>query len=448
MKRQTDAIRILIILTVAAFLFSGCQSVFSLLQSTDRGKPDNSQTGPVKNQDHSTYTSKGSQTIAYFSTVSSLILYDDYSDPANILRFEAVWEEVLDILEEIQNAVSLSVPSSDLTRFNALPVGESLKISPVTAEICKIAKDAYIATDGLFDPTIYPLVDLWGFTPRFNTNQYTPERPFDRVRIDSKFSLPDSRYIEAFTKLVDFGKIRLSGDAQSGYTLTKLIQPVTVDGISYQAQLDFGGIAKGYAVDRVTRLLQDRGYAYGSFSCGGSSIALLKNASKRSVENGTYRFALGLRKPRNSVSTEDIYMSVATKDVRLSSSGDYDHSYVVDGVIYSHIINPRTGYPMNTPVSGKQKGLAVLTLLGENAGYADAVTTALCVMGFENALRFINEHSNIGQMIMVLYNTENTYYEVVTNIPELEFEILDSAYRFACHLDADRKILYDGTLLK
>jgi len=448
MKRQMNLIRILISLTITAILLTGCQSIFSLLQSTESGRPDSSHTGSVKNQDLSAYTSKGSQTIAYFSTVSSLILYDDFSDPANILRFESVWDEVLVILEEIQNAVSLSVPSSDLARFNALAAGESLKISPVTAEICKIAKEAYNATDGLFDPTIYPLVDLWGFTPRFNTNQYAPTLPYDRNRTDTGFALPEGRYIEAFVKLVDFSKIHLSGDAQNGYALTKLIQPVTVDGISYQAQLDFGGIAKGYAVDRVTRLLQDRGYAYGSFSCGGSSIALLKNASKRSLENGTYRFALGLRKPRNSVSTEDIYMSVATRDVRLSSSGDYDHSYVVDGIIYSHIIHPRTGYPMNTPVSGNQKGLAVLTLLSENAGYADAITTALCVMGFENALEFINDHPDIGQVITVLYHTERAFYEVVTNIPEPEFEILDPAYRLASHLDTGRKILYDGTLLK
>jgi thiamine biosynthesis lipoprotein len=289
---------------------------------------------------------------------------------------------------------------------------------------------------------------LWGFTPRFNTGQYAPSLAYDRVRTETGFKLPESRYIEAFLKLVDFSKIRLSGDAQSGYTLTKLIQPGQVDGVDYQAQLDFGGIAKGYAVDRVNRLLQDRGYAYGSFSCGGSSIALLKNASKRSLENGTYRFALGLRKPRNSASTEDIYMSVATKDVLLSSSGDYDHCYVVDGVIYSHIIHPRTGYPMNTPVSGNQKGMAVLTLLSDMAGYSDALTTALCLLDFDAALRFMNEKLHNAQVVLVLYDSKSAFYEVVTSIPEAEFEIHDTIYRLASHLDSNGNILYDGTLLR
>lgn len=394
------------------------------------------------------YTSKGVQTVAHFSTVTSLIVYDDFSVPANVLRFEETWAEIQQVLDRIDKAVSVSIESSDTSRFNALDHGESIRISKDAANIFKVAREAYTATGGLYDPTVLPLVDLWGFTPRFNTNDYAPQHPYDRIRIGSAYSLPDEKFISSFLKLVDFSRVVLAGDDQTGHTLTKLIPPVTVDGVEYKAQLDFGGIAKGYAVDCVTQLLNERGYEYGSFSCGGSSILLLKNASARSVENGTFRFSLGLSKPRKTDSDESVYMTVAAKDVRLSSSGDYDHSYVLDDTIYSHIIHPKTGYPMNTPAGPDQKGIAVLTILSGSAALDDAMTTALCLMGFEEAIRFYNESMKDYRMTMVLFNQAHSFYEVVTNIPEDEFTIMDPAFVLASHLDGDRNIVYQGTLLK
>jgi thiamine biosynthesis lipoprotein len=448
MKRRRAIITICIIMMVVAIIFSGCDLGFNFFTPNGNESVDVSITSEAIRNNLSKFTYQEKQTVAYFSTVSSLILYDDYSVAANTLRFDNVWAEIHLVLEEIEKAVSVSIATSDLARFNALGFGESVRISSHTANMYQVARDVFNATGGMYDPTIYPLVDLWGFTPRFNKNDYAPSLAYDRPKNEAGYDLPEGKYISGLLQLVDFSKVVLSGDDQNGFTLTKQIPPITVDGILYNAQLDFGGIAKGYAVDCVTKLLQDRGYAYGSFSCGGSSIALLKNASTRSQENGTYRYMLGLSKPRKGPTGDAIYMSVATKDVRLSSSGDYDHSYIVDGIIYSHIINPKTGYPMNTPVIQNQKGIAVLTILSGNADYDDAITTALCVMGFENALRFINENMKNYQMTMVLYNTDHAFYEVVTNIPSAEFAINDTAYILASHLDANQNIVYDGSLLR
>jgi thiamine biosynthesis lipoprotein len=178
-----------------------------------------------------------------------------------------------------------------------------------------------------YDPTVYPLVDLWAFTPRFSNPGYQKELPYDRERTEHGFPLPDEKYIKGFTKLADFKDVILSGDEVKGYTLTKNIKPVTIDGITYQAKLDLGGIAKGYAVDVAMKMLRDYGYNYGYFSSGTSSIGVLKSASKKSVENGTFRYDLEIRKPRKGSTDENSFMSVAIKDARLSSSGDYDHEY-------------------------------------------------------------------------------------------------------------------------
>ncbi len=448
MNHNQKAIAISVILAVAMLALLLGSLVPDLLSPAWKGAPGSSQNGQAQ-PDLSRFTARECQTIASFSTVSSLILYDDFSDAARILRFEDTWTEITRLLADIDQAVSVSIPTSDIARFNALAYGGSLPVSAHTAAIFKVARAAYEATDGMYDPTVYPLVDLWGFTPRFNTSSYTPTEPYDRVRREAGFGLPDQKYLTAFLQLVDLGKVSLAGDDQAGYTLTKLIPPVTVYGVAYQAQLDFGGIAKGYAADCVARLLEARGYAYGSFSCGGSSIVLLKNASPRSRENGTFRFALGLSKPRKGTSDEAVYLSVATRDVRLSSSGDYDHCYRLGGVLYSHIISPKTGWPMNTPAAATgQKGIAVLTALGGSAAADDAMTTALCAMGFEKALAYFNAHLKDWQMVMVLYDSGQAFYEVLTSVPAAEYAISDPAYRLASHLDADGGLVYDGVLLR
>ena len=85
-------------------------------------------------------------------------------------------------------------------------------MSSLTAQLFQIARAAYEDTDGAYDPTVYPLVDLWGFSPRFNRNTYQPTQPYDRAYVDGKLPLPDPAYIEALTRLVGMETIVLTGD--------------------------------------------------------------------------------------------------------------------------------------------------------------------------------------------------------------------------------------------
>ena len=248
-------------------------------------------------------------TDRYFSTMSVLFVYTDDRQ-----AFESTWARTKQILEEIQSAVSLAEPDSDLSRFNALPAGESCRITPLTAAIFRIAKEVWAETGGLYDPTVYPLVDLWGFSPRFNSNIYEPVQPYDRAYAEGKLPLPDNRYIEALRQLIGLDGIALSGSDEEGWTLTKNTPSITVDGHVFHAQMDLGGIAKGYACDLVKQLLRDKGFENGHFVCGGSSIAVL------SRPDGDYQLTIG--KPRPGDNAQTIFATLYARDTTLSTSSD------------------------------------------------------------------------------------------------------------------------------
>ena len=372
-------------------------------------------------------------TDAYFSTISALVLYDE---PENSDRFSETWTHVKSILDEIEQTVSLSFPDSDISRFNALSAGETLPVSSITAEILSVAYDVYHQTAGLYDPTVYPLVDLWGFSPRFNRNTYAPAMPYDRSYHEGRLPLPQDRDIQALLPLVGLDGIRLYEQDGSWY-LEKNTPPVTLDGVVVQAQLDLGGIAKGYACDRIRAYLLDQGYAMGHFVCGDSSMIILS----RPTDDGLYSLTLG--KPRPGNSRDNHYASIRIRDTALSTSSDAAHAYTSGGVRYCHIINPFTGYPMNMPQNGVQRGAATVTLLSESAAFGDAMSTALCLMPPDNAAAYISEHLRNDLCTVVYYRSDADTLEVMTSAPTLALE--DSAYLLSSQLDSSGALHYTGS---
>ena len=393
------------------------------------------------------YTSKTKVASGYFATVSRLCVFDDFSQPGAAEKFERTWQQAKQILEAIERAASTSLEDSDVARFNALAFGETTEVGAYTVEMIEAARRMSRRTDGYFDPTVYPLVDLWGFSPRFT---YSCERvqPYDRDWADGTPPPPDARYIKSFRRLVGMDGVVVEGDAQAGYRLRKATPPVTVDGVTHQAQIDLGGIAKGYACDLVTELLAEQGYEYGYFSCGSSSIRLMKSASAASKRAGDDSFWLEVRKPRETDTVGNAYALVRVRDASLSSSGDYGANYTLDGDRYCHIISPFTGYPMNAPSDGVQQGICTVTLLSGSATEDEGYTTALCLMSPEQAIAYANTHLTDRDLAMVFYRADQPFYEVVTNLPADRLTILDPAYRLASELDLDGSIRYTGSLIE
>lgn len=391
------------------------------------------------------YTSRTKVAFGNFATVSRLCVYDDFTQPGASSRLEDTWREVVKIMERVEQAVSVSVPTSDIARFNALAEGESVRVSELTATLVELSRRMVRETDGYFDPTVYPLVDLWGFSPRFTVSGEAIF-PYDRQRRDGALPPPDSKYIEAFSRLVGMDGVVVEGGAGEGYRLRKATPSVCVDGAVYQAQMDLGGIAKGYVTDLVAQLLEEKGYQYGYFSCGSSSMRLMKSASRSAKEAGNPDFQLGVRKPRKTQNPDSAYGLIALRDQSLSSSGDYDNSYAVGDDIISHIISPFTGYPLNMPSDGVQRGIATVTLVSGSAVEDDAYTTALCLMGPERAIDYVNAHLTDRDVAMVFYRADQDAYEVVTNIATDRLTIVDGAYRLASEAGAGGAIRYTGAM--
>ncbi len=382
-------------------------------------------------------------TTDYFATASTLLIFDDFTSPERRRAFDETWDAVKALLSEIDLALSPSHADSDVSRFNRLGYGETISVSRHTANVLAIAQDVYALSGGKYDPTVSALVDLWGFSPRFTGASDAPAMPYDRARVGAGFAPPSGDYVEGLKKLVAFPEVRYAVG-----TITKKAQPAQILGAAYAQTLDLGGIGKGYAVDQVVELLRERGYEYGHFSCGGSSLAVLKRATASKGAPEPAQWGVAIQKPRHQTRGEPTLMRVFTQDMALSTSGDYEHTYTVEGIRYTHLIDPGTGYPINMPTGGVQKGICSATVFGGSAAFDDALSTALCAMGLEGALELMNTQLADYRFVLLLYGEACETLEYVTNIPEKDFEFLDGARCRGASETVRGKVVYTGELIK
>lgn len=324
------------------------------------------------------------ETTRYFGTLTRVVTFGNFNDTKESERARALWATIDDTLNEIDRAVNPEIASSDLARWNALTVqnGESerLQVSKITYDILCLARQVYEATQGAYNPAVGTSVDLWGFTPRFLQADYVPSKAYDRA--DPTKELPADKYVQAFRSLARFDSVRTITETIDGsevYYVTKPDVSVTVDGVAYAMTLDLGGIAKGYAADRVRDLLEQAGVSYGYVSVGTSSIALLKSPQRFAGSRVKEDWSVGIKDPFDPTRE---YLNAYAHDAGLSTSGDYERYYEIDGVRYCHMIDARTG----RPITGD---LHTVSVFAPQAAYADALSTALAVMGSQAALQWL-----------------------------------------------------------
>lgn len=277
---------------------------------------------------------------------------------------------------------------SDVNKYNAAENGTTIYVAKQTYEMLQIAQEMYLATDGAFNPAVYRLVDLWGFSSRiWSYFDYT--QPYDRevtpeYFVQNGYPLPDQKYIEAFsnpeftTFAPDKVQLNKTGEDDAVYSVTKNVPAANVDGVAFQQWLDLGGIAKGYAVDGIKSMLSELGLERYYVTAGGSStvygLGYDGGTSLLQMENPFAQYAplLGFEVGKCSVST----------------SGQYVRKYVTNGVEYAHIIDGTRGAPAQTGLK------SVMVVVPENeelwASKGDCLTTALTVMGRDKAVEFAN----------------------------------------------------------
>ena len=243
---------------------------------------------------------------------------------------------IADLLEQIENAMSTYRSESEVSRFNRHASADWFAVSSQVVDVVAASLEISELTDGAFDVTIAPLVELWGFGNRAGANE-----------------LPDAAQIAAAQRRVGFRKLSVRAD------------PAAVRKSVPDLWLNLSAIAKGYAVDKVVAYLEGRSIGDYLVEIGGEIKTLGTNQS-----GGHWR--VGIEKP---VAVERSVQRIITPiDRGVATSGDYRNFFTVDGKRYSHTLNPGTGWPVNHT-------LASVTVLDETAMRADALATALLVLG-------------------------------------------------------------------
>lgn len=315
--------------------------------------------------DNAGYTTQG-RIFYSMSAEAQLCVSDNFEEDAAKEKFTQFSKAVYAKLNEIDKALSSTVANSDVSKFNAAAAGAELEISKITYEVLSVAKAVYAFTDGYYNPALYYNVQAYGFGGA-ETYPHTADE------------LPKDEIIQKYTLLAShFGEVALSETADENGVNHFVKKPdftVEVDGQTLSMKLDLGGIGKGYAVDIIDAMFDEYGYEYGYFNFGASSMSV-----KSHFEQGAYN--MGFVDPRSP--QRDPYFMTKIRNEKLSTSGDNEQRYFIDGVRYCHIIDPTTGKPIRT-------GIMSATVIGGSAAEDDALTTAIMAMGKERASNFIKE---------------------------------------------------------
>ncbi|WP_349431131.1 FAD:protein FMN transferase [Methylomarinum sp. Ch1-1] len=250
------------------------------------------------------------------------------------------------LLALINGQMSTYLPDSELSRFNNSQSTEWRGVSPSLFEVLAKAKQVHEQSHGAFDVTVGPLVNLWGFGPD-----------------PMNFVAPPAEQIAE--KLQVIGSEHLSLN-ESENSVRKDIAALYID---------LSGLAKGYAVDRVALLLEERGIRHYMVEIGGEIRLKGQN-----IQGEPWRIAI--EKP--TADSRMIQKVLPISDIAMATSGDYRNFFEVDGVRFSHTIDPRNGRPITHK-------LASVTVLSETSMVADAWATALMVLGPTQGLQLAEQ---------------------------------------------------------
>lgn len=290
-----------------------------------------------------------SKTGIYFDTVIQIDIYD--SNDTKLL------DQCFEKCQAFEQTISRTIETSEIYQINHAK-GNSVEVSDVTLELIQKGIKYGDLTNGKFDITIAPLMELWDF--KNNTS-----------------NVPDDDDIEEALSHVNYKNIVIDGNKVS------LTDP--------NAAIDLGGIAKGYMADYLKDYLIDEGIESALINLGGNILTI------GSKPDGT-PFNLGIQKPFDRQGTA--ITSVKTTDSSVVSSGVYERYFEVDDTLYHHIIDTATGYPCDN-------GLLGVTILSEKSVDGDALSTSCFVLGLEEGKKLVESLDNVD----AIFITEN--YELI-----------------------------------
>lgn len=247
------------------------------------------------------------------------------------------------IFRYVDQEMSTYIPTSTISKLN---MGISTEIDEHFYKVLSEARRIYLLTDGIFDVTVYPLVQLW------------------KIEDPSYSGNIDSTKVDSVLKYTGFEKVKFDSSSVA---------------LPQGMKLDFNAIAQGYTVDIIANFLENKGIYNYMVEVGGEVRCRGKNIDEKI-------WLIGIEKPYNEDGINKFQTIVHLKDKSLATSGSYrKYRMLEDGTRLSHAINPKTGYPAN-------HNLLSVSVISDQCITADALATALLVMGLKEAKDFSSRH--------------------------------------------------------
>jgi len=330
-KRSATAWRLLTAL-LALLLLSGC------------GLPGNLAERFISKEPDPEAELKSTVFVDSMDTFMELSAYGSNRDAA----LEAAKAEI----ERLNALLSIGLEDSEISRVNREGGGT---VSRETADMIAEALKLYQQTDGAFDLTVYPLMELWGF-------------------VSKEYHVPTEKELADTLALVGADRVELDTAAA---TVT----------LGEGQAIDLGGIAKGYTSQRLMQILRDAGVSSAIVSLGGNIQCLGQKP------DGT-AWRIGVKDPSHPDTALAAVVQVVDKAV--ITSGGYERFFIDEetGRVYRHIVDPSTGYPA-------ESGLSSVTIVTADGMLGDGLSTALYIMGLDRAAAFWREHAEEFDAILI-----------------------------------------------
>ncbi len=259
-------------------------------------------------------------------------------------------------LNYLNSIFSTYSDSTEISKIN-LSKSKTINLSDDLAFVLNKAIYYSRLSDGLYDPTVFPLVDLWGFGP---------------TNINSK---PNKNKINDLLKNVSYKYISLN---EKELLLS-----------NSNLYIDLNSIAKGYAVDSISNLLLNMGFSDFMVEIGGEVKCV--------GENNKNNWIIGIINPKD----ENNLIKTNLKNMSIATSGNYNNYLIYEDVRYPHIINPKTGWPINNNIISA-------SVITESCIDADAIATILMLLPYDEGIELVNNMNNVESLLFIDNNNEIT----------------------------------------
>jgi len=290
---------------------------------------------------------------------------------------EAAIDEAMAKIRELEEMLSFNADRGDVFNLNQNAGKEKVELNPITIELIQKALEISELSGGKFDITVGPLVRAWGIGTE-----------------DARVPSPEE--IEQLLPLVNYRDIEIEGNTAF------LKKPGQM--------IDLGGIAKGYAGDEVIKIYKKLGIKSAVVNLGGNVVTL------GGKPDGS-PWVVGIMSPRKEEDSEQHLGAIMVKDKAVVTAGDGERYFIQDGVRYHHILDPDTGYPAKSD-------LMSVTLVTDSSFVADALDTAVFILGLEKGRKLIEDY---GGVEAIFVTTDKKIY--VTEGLKDNFTLIDKSYR-------------------